>query len=177
MAKPKTLKPLTDAELRAPVSKANFFRRGEHFIALTRNIGDVPTITFNPLNPSKEWQEWREYFERHLQWVPQVMRNMIDQAPGASLAMTVPSQWPSQFDTAFLSNKNWKPVPPRLVTPREHRETISELQQRFGIDWGIKRMPGPLRPKKAWTPPTNDELRAKYGRRHDDPPEDKPIEF
>lgn len=162
--------PLTDAELRAPITKSNFFRRGLHYIKIAYPTGtEVPTIAYDPLNPSQAWREWREYFERFLHWVPLAMRKMLDRSPDAPLAMTVPTQRPEQFDQRFWPDQNWRPASPRLVTPKEHRQTLAQLQQMHGPGWGITGAGARSKPPtKAWVPPSDDELRAKYGPRHDE---------
>lgn len=157
-----TKQPLTDAELKAPITKANFYRRAEHFIRTTFPGAPLPTISPG----SQEWDEWREYFERHLGWVPVAMRKIIDRAPDAPLVMTVPTQFPQQFDMTFRADPQWKPPPIVQISPRSLHERLEELHRRYGPQWGIKDM-GALRrrPQQPWQSPSDDELRARYAPR------------
>lgn len=157
--------PLTEAELKAPIRTTMlFFRRAKHFSKINNPGGAWPTIA-PPQGleaPSTAWIEWREYFERHVGQVPQVMRKMIDRSIDATSVMTVPTQFPVQFDQSFRHDPQWKPAPPRLVTPRELRASLEQLRARYGPTWGIKAV-NPVGPKK---PPyrslTDDDLRTLY---------------
>jgi hypothetical protein len=156
--------PLTEAELKAKITPETFFRRAEHFIRANLAGKELPTIRPG----SEEWELWRQYFERHLGWVPLVMRKMLDRTPDASLAMTVPTQWPQVFDRDFIELAGWKPVPIRAVPPRHLHERLEELHQRFGPSWGIKQMPRAAGRSRAQVP-TDDELRELYRRREPAP--------
>lgn len=158
--------------MKAPIRTAmTFFRRAKAFIE-KNNIGaNLPTIKYDPDNPSPEWLEWCEYFELHVGEVPVVMREMMEQVPSwnKEKEMTVPTQFPVLFDSSFRKSKEWKPPARNQVIPRQMREKLEELKARYGPNWGIKDM-GPRRkpPTKSWEPPTDDELRARYGKRHDE---------
>jgi hypothetical protein len=156
--------------MKAPIRTAMlFFRRSKVFVQRTNPSGKLPTIKFDRLNPSQEWQEWREYFARHVGQVPVVMQKMIDNAPDRSEEMTVPAKFPQHFDETFKPDPQWKPAPPRLVTAKEHRATLKQMQTRYGPNYGITQTPRGRPPVKPWKPPTDDDLRRQYGRRHDEP--------
>lgn len=161
--------PLTDDELAAPITKANFARRADRYIRVGYRKGQAPTIAYKPLNPSEEWQQWRQYFERHLQWLPLVMQRMLDRSPSAPAAMTVPAQFPWQFDPSFHPLKAWAPPPTPTTPERSLRDRLDELQRRYGPNWGIKDMPKARHRLRTWTPPANldaptdDDLRRLYG--------------
>lgn len=158
-----TKPPLTEAELKAPITQANFFRRAEYFIRTTLAGQPLPTIAPG----SQEWNEWREYFQRHLGWTPVIMRKIIDRAPDAPLAMTVPTQFPQHFDLTFRATA-WQPAVAQHILPKHLHERLEELHQRFGPSWGIKDMGGRKQAPRPWRSPTDDELRALYGPRHDE---------
>jgi hypothetical protein len=61
------------------------------------------------------WDEWRDYFEHHLDWVPFVMQQIIDDAPDKPAFMTVPTDFPQTFDPTYRPREEdpfW-PTPPR----------------------------------------------------------------
>lgn len=127
--------PLTNAQLNEKISKANFYRRGEHFIRIAYPTGQgVPTIQVGSL----PWDAWRQYFETHLRWVPLVMQKMIDRAPDAPQAMTVPTDYPQEFDTSFVPNQDWRPLPPKSMPDRSLHERLDELHRKFGKHWGLR---------------------------------------
>lgn len=105
---------------------------------------------------------WREYFERHLGWVPVVMRKMLERAPDAPLAMTVPTEFPQHFDGSFVERADWKPVAVAPISPRSLHERLEELHRRYGPAWGINDMGALKRKPQPWRSPTDDELRARY---------------
>lgn len=151
---------MTETELKETITKANFYRRAEHFIAGLRGQ-QLPTIS-----PGTEaWDVWREYFERHLRWIPVVMRKMIDRAPDAPLAMTVPTEFPQHFDGSFGESASWKPPQIEQISPRSLHERLEELHRRYGPQWGIKDMGALKRKPRPWQPSTDEELRALYAKR------------
>lgn len=155
---PKDL-PLTNAEIEAPITAKNFYRRGLHFIRITKPGMDLTTIRPG----SEHWNLWREYFERHLQWVPQVMRRLIDRAANAPLWMTVPCDYPEQFDATFRHDPKWRPsVPPYTMSEREFHDTMQGLISRYGKTWGIKDMAAAIRRRPAYVSLTDDDLRKAY---------------
>jgi hypothetical protein len=129
-----------------------------------------PTITFDwDTSPSEQWLEWLEYFECQVEQVPVTMREMIDGQRPKKYEFTVPTEFPVLFDPTFRPNPNWTPPKrPASMDADQMREKVAELKARYGPNWGIKQFPSGSK-RKPWTPPTDDELRAKYGRRHDEP--------
>lgn len=146
-----------------------FFRRAKHFSKINNPGGTWPTIA----PPSIEWIEWREYFERHVGQVPLVMRKMLDRSADAPAIMTVPTQFPVQFDHTFRPIPGWKSEPARQVCAKELRESLDELERRYGPAWGFKTLSQAIAKHAApYRPLTDDELRALYPRKPKDKPEE-----
>ena len=93
---------LTAEELAQPISAANFWRRVEHFVKHVMGSPDeLPVIRPG----TEDWNAWQEYFERHLRWLPAIMRQVLaEQAE----AMTVPTPRPDQFDLAFVAEPGYR---------------------------------------------------------------------
>lgn len=56
----------------------------------------APTI--HPQDTPKEWSAWERYFLHHLGFEPYVMKRVRQ---GMGKEMTVPAQWPEQFDGSY----------------------------------------------------------------------------
>ena len=66
--------------------------------------GQEPLPTIKPGMP--EWEAWKQYFHNHMGFEPYAMTRVS--AELGSGEMTVPAQWPQDFDASY--------VPPRLAT-------------------------------------------------------------
>jgi hypothetical protein len=168
--------PLTEAELKGPITKATYFRRALHFHRTVLGGRDSPVIRLG----SDEFDTWHEYFERHLGWVPVVFQMMVDRKDAAPLGFGVPTQWPQSFDPTFVEDPHW--VPPqatrRQPTSRKYHDTLEELRARHGSTWGIQQMDRRRPAHRDYKPLTDDDLRRIYGKRHDEPDKsDEPIPF
>jgi len=150
-----------EADATDPITKANFLKRAEAFIAAMSKDArqNLPTIELG----SPDYVSWLQYFDWHLRWRPMAFQALVDKKLEV---MTVPARLPSWFDTAFAENPRWRPTLVRSSVPREQHETLEQLRARFGPNWGIKQMID--KPKKAfWVVPSDDALRAHYGTREE----------
>jgi hypothetical protein len=163
---------LTEAEKEAPIKNLKlFYKRVKAFMETNNLRGSAwPTISFDwGTPPSEQWLEWLEYFERHVEQVPVTMREMLDGQRPKNYEFTVPTEFPVLFDSTFRPNPDWKAPKPPTMTSREMHEKLAQLKARYGPNWGIKDM-NKLGPRsKPFKAPTDDELRAIYGKRHDEP--------
>jgi hypothetical protein len=116
------------------------------------------------IRPGTEaWDSWREYFERHLGWMPIVMRKIIDDTPDKPTeGVTVPTDFPQSFDASFREHDGWKPPMPKQLSLRLSHETIQELRERYGPNWGLKLMQHQSVARQVAKPYSNEELRALY---------------
>jgi len=77
----------------------------EHARSTERGGKDQPDLPV--IKPgSAEWEGWRRYFIEYLGFEPVVMKRI---RMGLSPSMTVPSQWPEDFDAGYRE--------PRVVVP------------------------------------------------------------
>jgi hypothetical protein len=119
----------------AQITKQNFFEEAKKFIEAlpAKERQNLPTIE----DGSANFASWRQYFERHLGWTPHVLKLIL----GNKLkAMTVPTKLPAWFDQDYVEDPAWRPVR-EYVTPKHMRETLEQLQRRYGPSWGIRQMP------------------------------------
>lgn len=140
-----------------PITRKNYFDRAQAFVEglPKESRKSLPTIT----DASPNFAAWRQYFERHLGWTPWVLKLVLMQ-PGRQ--MTVPTEWPSWFDSGFLEDPNWRPVQDP-VTPKQMRESLEQLRRRHGPNWGLKTV------GKQERPPSVDR-RALFGSADPDGP-------
>ena len=64
-----------------------------------KNQPPLPTIK----PETAEWSAWQRYFIEHLGFEPIAMKRI---AWGMSKEMTVPDQWPEQFDASYQTAKH-----------------------------------------------------------------------
>lgn len=109
---------------------------------------------------SPEASSWETYF-RDLGWHPITFEEL---AKGKS--WTAPCQWPDWIGNQIA----WRPapherreMPKKLDIPdRRWRQSHAELQALYGANWGLKSLQQAVRKPKP--SPTDDELRAIYGK-------------
>lgn len=114
---------LAAEELAVPITRHNFWARVAHYVKYTMGSPDeLPTIRPG----TADWDAWQEYFERHLQWLPTIMREVLDER---SEAMTVPTPRPEQFDLSFVEQPGYRPQRPWFRLERQRLEALRAAQQ------------------------------------------------
>jgi len=100
-------------------------------------LTELPTITPG----SDQWADWRQYFERHLEFTPWFMLEVLK---GRRDRMSVPTEWPVMFDPNYKTDPDWYPAavnrdpdPDTIARQRASRESYEELRERYGSSWGI----------------------------------------